>query len=230
VKTELDATGRRIVGVLIEKEATTPNLYPLTSNAVVSGASQKSNRHPVHNYQSFEIEGALRGLMVTDWVTQVTGAGSRTAKWRHRAEERLDCRGAELAVMAELLLRGPQHPGELRARASRMVPIADLETLERLLANLEAKGLVKRLERQPGERAARVDHRLYSEGEGELLPGDQPEESFSPTVSEPTPTPTPPASAELRAETADESLAERVAHLEEAVRDLRERLSQLEDA
>lgn len=227
---ELDATGRRIVGVLIEKEATTPNLYPLTTNAVQTGASQKSNRSPVLDFQTFEIEGALRELMVNQWVTQVTGAGSRTQKWRHRAGERLDVSGPELAIMGELLLRGAQHPGELRTRASRMVPIEDMAQLERLLENLESKRLVRRLPRQAGERAARVDHGLYPAAEG--IPDD--DQAFGHAESPPPAAEAPPTAPSAVAPSApaqapgEATLARRVSELEAEVRVLRERLDRLE--
>ncbi|MEZ6195681.1 MAG: DUF480 domain-containing protein [Planctomycetota bacterium] len=214
---ELDATGRRIVGTLIEKQCTTPNVYPLTVNAITVGCSQKSNREPVRDFQSFEIEGALRDLYVEGWATNVQQAGSRGLKWKHRATEKLDVEGAALAVMAELLLRGPQAPGELRTRASRMETIGDLSELETVLGELETKGLVTRLPRRPGERAARVDHTLYPAGEN-------PEFAAQDTVS--SPVVSPPRAESTGRQAAD--LEQRVELLEDAVRELRERLSRLE--
>ena len=105
---ELDKTARRIIGVLIEKELSTPNLYPLTPNALRNGCNQKNNRDPVFQLQEFEIEGALRSLFVQEWVTNVSTANSRVLKWKHRADEKMALSKEELPIMAELLLRGAQ--------------------------------------------------------------------------------------------------------------------------
>ena len=163
----LDRTSRRIVGVLIEKAFTTPNQYPLSLNAVMTGCNQKSNRSPVMNLTDFEVDGALKQLYIDQWATSATTPGSRVDKWKHRADERLALTDTSLAVIGELLLRGAQHRGELRQRASRMCPIGDAATLESILDELKAKDMVRVLARQPGERAARVDHMFYVAGENE---------------------------------------------------------------
>lgn len=159
----LDPTERRIVGVLIEKELTTPAQYPLSLNALVTGCNQKNNRDPVSAYAEFEIEGAFRSLYVKGWVAHATGLG-RVVKHQHRVEEQLGLNVPERAVLAELLLRGPQQPGELRARSARMAPTIDsVSRLMEVLESLRSQGLVTCLGRRSGERADRWGHTLCSE-------------------------------------------------------------------
>jgi uncharacterized protein YceH (UPF0502 family) len=177
----LDPTERRIVGVLIEKELTTPEGYPLSLQALVTGCNQKSNRDPVVRYQTFEVEGALRSLFQKHWVT-TTNLFGRIEKWKHRVLEHLPLTRPGIAVLAELLLRGAQQPGELRARSERMAP--ELKTIEQLsesLAQLSALDppLVLTLERLPGERVERVDHRLYQEERTEPKPVGAPRPTLS---------------------------------------------------
>lgn len=221
----LDRTARRILGVLVEKEATTPNLYPLTVNAVLSGCNQRSNRDPVLDLREHEVEAALRDLMIREWVTNVTTPGSRTMRWRHRVGERLNVGGRELAVLGELLLRGAQQPGELRVHASRMVPIEDLAALDAIVDALESKGLVRRLKKRPGERAIRIDHTLHAEGEGgaaeaALPDGERGAAEASPALDAPgagapgTMAPSPGAAERLA------ELERRVARLERRLDDL----------
>ncbi len=161
----LDKTARRIIGVLIEKQLSTPNLYPLTQNALTNGCNQKSNRNPVLVLQEFEIEGALRNLYVHEWVTNVTGAGSRVLKWKHRGDEKLNLNEHELAIMGELLLRGAQTGGELRSRVARMRKFSCLDDLIETLDQMREKGLVTLSSPIPGRRAQLYDHTLYLEGE-----------------------------------------------------------------
>lgn len=165
----LDRTARRILGVLVEKELTTPEQYPMSVNAIVNGANQKSNREPIMQCQEFEIEGALRSLYVAQWVTNLTVPGGRTLKWKHRFAERLGLDRKETAVLTELLLRGAQQPGELRQHAARMAPLPQIGDLEEVLASLAKKGLAKNLGRRPGERAPRYDHTLYPETEDRTI-------------------------------------------------------------
>src|SRR5262245_32614611 len=125
----LSAEQRRVLGVLIEKAKTTPAGYPMTVNAVVLGCNQKNNREPLMSLDAFTVERVLEELRVLGAATEVPEA-TRAAKFRHRAYEWLGVERAELAVMAELLLRGAQTLGELRTRASRMEAIADLPALK----------------------------------------------------------------------------------------------------
>ena len=147
----------RVLGVLIEKAMTTPEQYPLSQNGVVNGANQKNNRDPVIAMDDSGAFEALEGLRGKSLVVRVTQAGSRVDKFRHQASEILHLRPAELALMAELMLRGPQTLGELRGRASRMAPLESLETVKNLLTALTEREepLVRQLAPAPGSRAER---------------------------------------------------------------------------
>jgi len=159
----LDPTERRIVGVLIEKELTTPAQYPLSLNGLVTGCNQKNNREPVTAYAEFEVEGAFRSLYVKGWACHATGLG-RVVKHQHRVEEQLELDVPHRAVLAELLLRGAQQPGALRTRSARMAPtIAGQAELMEILDGLRGRGLVACLGRRSGERAERWAHTLASE-------------------------------------------------------------------
>ncbi len=132
---------RRVLGVLVEKAKTTPDAYPMTLNALVAGCNQKSNRHPVMQLGPEDVEQALDRLRQLGAAGIVQGLG-RVDKYRHYFYEWLGVDKVEAAVMAELLLRGTQTEGELRAHVSRMEPVADLPALRQVLAVLHAKGLV----------------------------------------------------------------------------------------
>ena len=154
----LSTLERRLLGVLIEKAKTTPEAYPMTINSLVTGANQKNNRHPLLNASAESVEAAMQQLRTAGAVTEIHGLG-RVAKYRHQAYEWLGVDKVEAAIMAELLLRGAQTEGELRTRASRMEPIADLPTLRTLLDGLQARGLVLPL--TPPGRGHVVTHNLY---------------------------------------------------------------------
>ena len=147
---QLDATEARVLGVLIEKELTTPEQYPLTLNAATNGSNQKNNRDPVLELTETEVEISLRKMTVKGFVGSVHPVGSRVEKFRHNAGTVLAVEKPQIAVLAELLLRGPQQPGELRGRASRMVPIESLGTLAEILGPLLEAKLVVRLDPTPG--------------------------------------------------------------------------------
>jgi uncharacterized protein YceH (UPF0502 family) len=124
----LDARQRRVLGVLIEKAKTTPAAYPMSVNAIVTGCNQKNNRDPITTLDDFGVEKALDELRNLGAVSEVDWLG-RVSKYKHHAYEWLGVTRPELAVLAELLLRGAQQLGELRGRAARMEPIADLAAL-----------------------------------------------------------------------------------------------------
>lgn len=149
----INPTEARVLGVLIEKDLTTPDQYPLTLNSITLGANQKSNRDPVMNLLEGEAHHALSMLLIKGYVGSVHPMGSRVEKFRHNTEAVLKLGVPEIAVMAELLLRGPQQPGELRSRVSRMAEIATQPALMELLRPLLERGLVKRIEPPPGSRA-----------------------------------------------------------------------------
>src|SRR5262245_29641079 len=136
----LSLVERRVLGVLIEKQKTTPDVYPMSLNALVTGCNQKSNRDPVFSLDDAEVEDNLVSLNQKALVTRVESG--RVEKWRHLLYEQWHVGKAEIAVLAELLLRGPQTVGDLRARVSRMEPVEDLDALRDLLDPLAQRGLV----------------------------------------------------------------------------------------
>jgi len=158
----LTAIQRRVLGVLVEKAKTTPDAYPLTLNALTNGCNQKSNRQPKMERETHEVEESLEELRAMGVVTEIWGSG-RVPKYRHDAYDWLGVDKQEMAVMVELLLRGEQTVGELRGRAARMEPIADLATLQPLLVSLQERGLVISL--TPAGRGQVVTHGLYQEAE-----------------------------------------------------------------
>lgn len=158
----LNRVQRRILGVLVEKAKTTPEAYPLSLNAIATGSNQKSNRAPQMDLEPDDVELELDNLRSFGAVIEVQ-SGGRVPKYKHLAYEWLGVDKYELAVMAELLLRGEQTIGELRGRAARMESIADLNTLKPILQSLVAKGLM--VELTPAGRGQVVTHALYSERE-----------------------------------------------------------------
>ncbi len=153
---------RRVAGVLIEKAKTVPDSYPMTINGLISGCNQKSNRDPHMELTEEDIEQVLEELRGMGAVVEVQGSG-RVPKFKHNLYEWFGLDKVEIAVLAELLLRGPQTLGELRTRASRMEPIPDQGTLQNLLRNLQARNLL--LELTPPGRGQVVTHNVYKERE-----------------------------------------------------------------
>jgi uncharacterized protein len=151
---------RRVLGVLVEKAKTTPEYYPMTVAAIVAACNQKSNRDPVTNYDQDEVEETLQGLRKKGAVILIEGSG-RVAKWKHTLYDWLKVSKVELAVLAELLLRGPQTEGELRARASRMEPLADLPVLQANLEAMTPRSLIIYLSPPGQKRGVFVTHGLY---------------------------------------------------------------------
>lgn len=152
----------RILGSLIEKEITTPDQYPLSLNALVAACNQKSNREPVMALAEHDVQAALDALQRRHLVVEKSGFGSRVPKYQHRLCNTefgtLKFDPQELAIVCELLLRGPQTPGELRSRAARMAPFADAAATEQVLERLATRAdgpFVVRLAREPGRREAR---------------------------------------------------------------------------
>jgi uncharacterized protein len=162
----LSARQRRVLGTLMEKSKTTPDAYPMTFSALTTGCNQKSNRAPVSNYSTEQIEQTIEELKKIGAVTLVQGNG-RVEKVRHYAYQWFGLSKVEAGVMTELLLRGHQTLGELRTRASRLEPIADLAELHRLLDGLASRNLVVML--TPAGRGQVVSHNIYQEWELEEL-------------------------------------------------------------
>ncbi len=215
---------RRVVGVLVEKAKTTPDAYPLTLNSLTTGCNQKSNRQPQMHLSADTVEEALEQLRNLSAVTEVHSDG-RVVKYRHRMYEWLDVDKQELAVMAELLLRGEQTVGDLRARAARMEPIADQAALKPILDSLMQKKLVVALTR-PG-RGQIVTHGLYPPEEWTKL-SQQQATAAHPAGNSPDPggssrTAPPPAKASH-----DDTLAQQIDVLRAEVAQLREMLHTLQ--
>lgn len=158
----------RVLGCLIEKELTTPEYYPLSLNALTNACNQKSNRDPVVGYDESDVVRALEGLRFKQ-LALISAEGGRVQKFRHALVEKMRLDRSELAVLCELLVRGPQTVGELRTRCDRMNPFSDLQAVEEVLAELMERTppLVTRLPRQAGRKENRYAH---------LFAGEPPEE------------------------------------------------------
>lgn len=152
----LNQVEARVLGCLIEKELTTPEYYPLSLNALTNACNQKSNRDPVMALEEGEVVRALDGLRFKQ-LALVSGDGGRVPKYRHILAEKMQLVQPEMALVCELLLRGPQTVGELRTRAERMHPFADLAAVEEILQELleREQPLIARLARQAGRKEAR---------------------------------------------------------------------------
>ena len=205
----LTADESRVLGVLVEKATTTPEQYPLSLNAVTNGSNQKNNRDPVRSMTEDECFEALESLAGKSLVMRVDQPGSRVPKFRHNLGDLLRIRTGEQAILAELLLRGPQTLGELRGRAGRMSPMETMEVTQGLLTALMTREepLVKDLPPAPGSRAGRFVQLLCAD----LHPTDAVAMAAVITPASPVSSP----------------LAERVAMLESEVAGLRAELVQL---
>src|SRR5579875_4146340 len=151
----LTAAEQRVLGCLIEKRFTTPDQYPLTLNALRLACNQSTNRDPVVDYDEETVRAAAQRLSQYGLARLASGHSSRATKYRHLAEEALGLGREQLAVLAVLLLRGPQTPGELKARTERMVQWQSLAEVEQVLAGLIERGYAARLERRPGQKEER---------------------------------------------------------------------------
>jgi len=220
VPLDLDRLEQRVVGVLIEKEMTVPDTYPLTLNALVAGCNQKNNREPQMQVEDYEVEGALRALMDRGWVTRQERDGGRTHRYQHEAREQLGTDDVDLALLSELLCRGPQAPGALVPRVSRMQPVASAAEIERRLEALAARPVpyVARMERRPREQQARWRHLLGG-------PADAGEEPMFASASSDAPRPE--SQRREPSQPADDGFEERITRLEMEVSELRERLDRL---
>jgi uncharacterized protein YceH (UPF0502 family) len=163
----LNEVQARVLGALLEKEITTPEYYPLSLNALVNACNQKSNRDPVMNLEEDSVRAALRALDANSLARSVSAADSRVTKYEHRLQEAFNFDRREAAIFCELLLRGPQTPGELRSRAERMHHFDDLSEVQSALQRLMSRQppLVKVLARQPGTKESRYVHLLLGDVE-----------------------------------------------------------------
>ncbi|MCQ4107423.1 DUF480 domain-containing protein [Erwinia persicina] len=177
MKTPLTATEARVIGCLLEKQVTTPDQYPMSLNAVVTACNQKSNREPVMSLSESEVQNTLDLLVKKHQLTALNGFGSRVVKYEQRFCNsefgQLKFSPAQVAVIATLLLRGAQTPGELRTRSTRMHDFADVGEVEQVLEHLaqrEEGPLVVRLAREPGKRESRYRHLFSGDVEALTLP------------------------------------------------------------
>jgi hypothetical protein len=203
----LDPLEARVIGCLIEKSITTPDQYPLSLNALTLACNQKSNRDPVLDLDEATVQRTVDALSRRHMIMERSGFGSRVPKYQHlfcnTEYGSLRFTPQELAIVCELLLRGPQTPGELRSRASRMAAFADVTDIEAALESLASRTdgpFVVRLAREPGRRESRHAHRF---GEHAAL--------------EPAAVPSAPPAAAVRVAATDASLPERLAALEARV-------------
>ena len=161
---QLDATEVRVLGALLEKEITTPDYYPLSTNALVNACNQKSNREPVVSYDDDTVEDALERLRAKGLAVRVTGE-SRVAKHEQRFSEKFNLGRREAALLCVLMLRGPQTVGELRGRSERLYTFDDLEAVEATLVRLTEMEYVKKLSRRTGFKEQRWAHLLAGDVE-----------------------------------------------------------------
>ncbi len=184
MKTELTALEARVIGCLIEKAITTPDQYPLSVNALVNACNQKSNRDPVLDLNETTVQQIVDGLIRKHLILEKSGFGSRVPKYQHRfcntGFGSYEFSPQQTAILCELMLRGPQTPGELRSRANRMAPIEDVAQIESALQGLlqrEDGPFVARLAREPGRRESRYAHLLSGDVDAPIEDESKPVEA-----------------------------------------------------
>ena len=216
--TELTPPEQRVLGCLIEKRWTTPDQYPLSLNALRLACNQVTNRDPVTDYDENTVREAAFRLSRYGLTRMASGHSSRAVKYRHLAEEALSLDRDELTVLAVLLLRGPQTPGELKSRSERMTSFGSLEQVERVLGVLGERGYARRVPRRPGQKEDRFEHLLGGEDEAASSPSEG--------ALAPRPSPAPPSPTDAPASGGGE-LTARVAALETRVEELQRELAAL---
>jgi uncharacterized protein YceH (UPF0502 family) len=209
---EPDAVEIRVLGCLIEKQRTTPDVYPLTLNSLRLACNQSTNRDPVVDYDENTIRSGIERLVQRKWATLASWSNRRSMKYRHTLDGALGLDDAEISLLAVLMLRGAQTPGELRTRSERLHRFGDGEELNDALGRLMERGLTRRLERRPGQREERYAHLLGgAEGPAEGAEGPAPE----PDRAEPAP--------------AREGTEERLRRIEGQIAELRAAVQALRD-
>ncbi len=201
----------RVLGCLVEKQRTTPDQYPLSLNSLRLACNQATNRDPVVDYDEGTVRAGVDRLSRRGWVRLASGPGSRVAKYRHLLDEQLGRVPSQIALLAVLLLRGPQTPGELKSRVERLYPYGSIEDVEQALDALAAAELVEQLPRRPGQSQTRWRHLLGGGNGG----GEQPAEP-----------PEPQRSTNVESVGSTQTLEQRVARLEEQVAELQRALAE----
>lgn len=239
---ELTANEQRVLGCLIEKQRTTPDVYPLSTNAIRTACNQSTNRDPVLSLDDHEVREACHGLAHKRLARMTSRAGVRTIKYRHLVDETLNLSSGEIAIMAVLLLRGPQTVGELRTRTERLHAFPSTGQVSLTLEGLGAKGLTELREREPGRKEPRYAHLIGPATPAGLglagaaasppptaaaappasavtappAPLGSPSSAPSPSISAPHVTPAPAPSASPAAST-DPAVLDRIAALERRI-------------
>jgi uncharacterized protein YceH (UPF0502 family) len=219
---DLDPVEVRILGCLVEKQRTTPDGYPLSLNALRLACNQSTNRDPVVHYDETLIREALHRLSQRRFSRLASGHSSRAYKFRHLLDETLGLDEQELSVLAVVMLRGPQTPGELKQRTERLHRFDDLAGVHEVLNRLIEREYVLRLERRPGQKEERYRHTL-SDDALDAPPAEAPADAPAQRAAAPAP---PPAAA-AAAPPADDGRLDR---LEAEVAELRAEVARLREA
>jgi len=214
---DLDPVELRVLGCLVEKQRTTPDTYPLSLNALRLACNQTTNRDPVVQYDEPTIREALHRLSQRRYTRLASGHSARSYKFRHLLDEALGLDPGQLAVLAALMLRGEQTPGELKQRTDRMHGFPDLAAVHDALGQLIELEFVARLERRPGQKEERYRHTLADERADVAAPPSAP----------PTPLPAPSAPPHRAEPGADE---ERLDRIEAELAELRDEVARLREA
>ena len=227
----------RVLGCLIEKQRATPDHYPLTLNSLRLACNQSTNRDPVVDYDEATVREALGRLGRRRWIRSASGHSSRVAKYRHLLEEELKLSGEEMSILAVLMLRGEQTPGELKQRTERLFGFADLDAVHLELEGLIERGYVERLPRRPGQKEERYRQLLggeqdedTGEGDTESAPQQGPVvgESFESSDGSASYGSPPTAAPSVAVGAADSDLSARVERLETELAELRRQFGELQ--
>jgi uncharacterized protein len=210
---DLDAVEVRVLGCLLEKQRTTPDAYPLSLNSLRLACNQSTNRDPVVDYDEATIREALHRLGRRRFTRLASGHGSRAAKYRHLLDEALAVDREQQALLAVLMLRGPQTPGELKQRTERLAPFSDLGALQDVLDGLIERELAVRLERRPGQKEERYAHRLSDELDDEAPAAAAVAPAPVAAAPRPAPAPAPPPAGDERLDRLEREVAELRAEL-----------------
>jgi uncharacterized protein YceH (UPF0502 family) len=184
---EPDAVEMRVLGCLVEKQRTTPDVYPLSLNSLRLACNQATNREPVVDYDEQTVVEALRRLALRGW-TRLASAGGRARKYRHLLADAFGLADAEVSLLAVLMLRGPQTPGELKQRGQRLHDFADLAAVHDTLGRLVERGQVARHERRPGQKEDRYEQLLggaSTQPVGDIAPANPGGQDPSPFAADP---------------------------------------------